>query len=282
MPRGRERARVRGEVLGHLLRHRLVHLLAAALDGMSRADVRAGAIAATSAAIVRMNPAEAARAPDGRRRSPPAFGRRSCATRSRAWNRAARRRAQREDDEARPSAVGAVDRVDHVVRGDRVDDAVDDGGVDDGCVAGAPGAVRAVRIPVSGREATLVGPIVSARPNACNRHATDENTCSHERPAEGPCRHYRSRAGWQLSPDARHLGFHDRRDDLAHAEGQLRARRECRLDGGFGFNRLVHDELHVAGAASSTAPCASRDGCRNGQRHDRQGRPAPPGTGCRP
>ena len=39
---------------------------------------------------------------------------------------------KREDDERGAGAVGAVERLDHVFGGDRVDDAVDHRGVDDG------------------------------------------------------------------------------------------------------------------------------------------------------
>ena len=44
-------------------------------------------------------------------------------------------RAQREHDERRVRGVGARDRVDHVLRGNGMDDAVDFGGVDDGLCA---------------------------------------------------------------------------------------------------------------------------------------------------
>ena len=66
-----------------------------------------GAIAATSAAIVRMKPAEAARAPDGPMNT--ATGVRAAIMRetmSRVESTQAAGRAQREDDERRAGAVG--------------------------------------------------------------------------------------------------------------------------------------------------------------------------------
>ena len=74
-----------------------------------------GAIAATSAAIVRMKPADAARAPDGRDED-----RDRRLGRDHLRDDVARRvdqaagRAQREDHERGVRGVGALDRVDHV------------------------------------------------------------------------------------------------------------------------------------------------------------------------
>ena len=101
-----------------------------------------GAMAATSAAIVRMNPAEAARAPDGadEDRHRRLGGDHARDDGPRGIEQPAGR-AQREHDQRRPRAIGAVERVDHVFGGDRVDDAVNDGGVDDGA-AGRPGLWR--------------------------------------------------------------------------------------------------------------------------------------------
>ena len=99
-----------------------------------------GAIAATSAAIVMMNPADAARLPDGadedRNRRP---------GRDHLRDDVARRvdeaagRAQGEDDERGMLGIGTVDRVDHVLRGNGMDDAVDFCGVDDLGLEPCPG-----------------------------------------------------------------------------------------------------------------------------------------------
>ena len=135
MPRVRQRARVRGQIFGRLLRQRLVHLLAIAFDRMGGADVRArrhgrdiGGDGEDEAGGRR------ARAgwcdEDRHRRSRddhPGHDR------PRGIDQPTRC-AQREDHEARPCGVRAVDHVNHVVRRDGVDDAVDDGGVDHGCV----------------------------------------------------------------------------------------------------------------------------------------------------
>ena len=127
--RGGQRARVRGEILGRLLRQCLVHLLAAALDRMGGADVCA----------------RSHRGDVGGNREQKAGRRRTC-SRRRHENRDRRPsgdhpgddgargvdeatwRAQRKDDKRGAGRVGAVDGVDHVVGGDRMDDAVDDGG----------------------------------------------------------------------------------------------------------------------------------------------------------
>ena len=85
-----------------------------------------GAIAATSAAIVRMKPADAARAPDGPTKTATGVSRGKHVRDdvARGIDQAARR-PQREDDERRARAIGPIDRLDHVFRRDRMDDAVE-------------------------------------------------------------------------------------------------------------------------------------------------------------
>ena len=146
MTSGGERAGVGRHVLGRLLRHRLVHLLAAALNRMGGADVRAGRHRGD---VGRDGEDEAggggARARGGDEDRDRCRGgnhpRDDCARR---LDEAARR-AQREHDQRRPRAIRAIERVDHVFRGDGMDDAVDDGGVDDRGACSSRAASAALR-----------------------------------------------------------------------------------------------------------------------------------------
>ena len=85
-----------------------------------------GAIAATSAAIRRMNPADAARAPDGPTKT--TTGAREVimrdTMRARRIEQSARR-SQHQHDQLGAGGIGGVDGVSEVLGSDRLDDAVD-------------------------------------------------------------------------------------------------------------------------------------------------------------
>ena len=118
-----------------------------------------GAIAATSAAIVRMKPAEAARAPAGRdedcHRS--LRGEHPGDDGARRVHEAAGG-FEGEDDERAAFAVGAIDRFDHVFGRHRVDDAVHARGVD----RRRPGAPRRPAVH-SSAERRVAAPAASVR-----------------------------------------------------------------------------------------------------------------------
>jgi hypothetical protein len=135
MPVGGERARIGGDILGRFLRHRLVDLLAAALDRMCGPDVgprrHGGDIGGDGdqesggrGASARWTDEHDDRRPGGdhvRHDRPGGID-------ETAWS------PQREDDQRRTLAIRTIHRLVHVIRGDRMNNAVDLGGVHDGSV----------------------------------------------------------------------------------------------------------------------------------------------------
>ena len=126
-----QRARVGGDVFGGLFRRGLVHRLAASGDRMRRADVGAGRHCRK---IGRNGQQESGRC-RARARRCDMDGNRSFRRKHSRDDLPRRvdepaRRAQRKDDERGTGCIGALHRLDHVFGGDRMNDAVDLGGID--------------------------------------------------------------------------------------------------------------------------------------------------------
>ncbi len=135
-----EGARIRGHVGCRFLRHGLVHRLAGAPHRMRRADVRArrhGSHVGGDREEEAGRRGASAGGPD-KDRDGRLAGEHVRDDVARGIHEAARR-AEGEDDERRARAVGAVHGLDHVIGGDRMDDAVDFGRVDDGRGCGRVG-----------------------------------------------------------------------------------------------------------------------------------------------